>query len=87
MNFSKRLSTLQGTLTRLQPSFVLMLRILITCTLSVVDYVLSAIRVQAEWVQPQQVQIKRIACKAMYLRLTWKCEVGAHLGLKRLIWG
>ena len=23
----------------------------------------------------------------MYLRLTWKCEVGAHLGLKRLIWG
>ena len=24
---------------------------------------------------------------AMYLRLTWKCEGGAHLGLKRLIWG
>ena len=24
---------------------------------------------------------------SMYLRLTWKCEVGAHLGLKRLIWG
>ena len=24
---------------------------------------------------------------AMYLRLTWKCEVGAQLGLKRLIWG
>ena len=23
----------------------------------------------------------------MYLRLTWKCEVGAQLGLKRLIWG
>ena len=23
----------------------------------------------------------------VYLRLTWKCEVGAHLGLKRLIWG
>ena len=24
---------------------------------------------------------------SMYLRLTWKCEVGAQLGLKRLIWG
>ena len=23
----------------------------------------------------------------VYLRLTWKCEVGAQLGLKRLIWG
>ena len=23
----------------------------------------------------------------LYLRLTWKCEVGAQLGLKRLIWG
>ena len=23
----------------------------------------------------------------MYQRLTWKCEVGAQLGLKRLIWG
>ena len=22
----------------------------------------------------------------VYLRLTWKCEVGAQLGLKRLIW-
>ena len=25
--------------------------------------------------------------RTVYLRLTWKCEVGAHLGLKRLIWG
>ena len=24
---------------------------------------------------------------SMYLRLTWKCEFGAQLGLKRLIWG
>ena len=23
----------------------------------------------------------------LYLRLTWKCEVGAQLGLKWLIWG
>ena len=23
----------------------------------------------------------------LYLRLIWKCEVGAQLGLKRLIWG
>ena len=23
----------------------------------------------------------------LYLRLTWKCEVGAQVGLKRLIWG
>ena len=23
----------------------------------------------------------------VYMRLTWKCEVGAQLGLKRLIWG
>ena len=23
----------------------------------------------------------------LYLQLTWKCEVGAQLGLKRLIWG
>ena len=25
--------------------------------------------------------------EGFYLRLTWKCEVGAQLGLKRLIWG
>ena len=61
---AKCLSTLQGILQRLQPSFVLMLRILITYTLSVVDYVFSAIPVQAEWVQTQHIQIKRIACKA-----------------------
>ena len=23
----------------------------------------------------------------LYLRLTWECQVGAQLGLKRLIWG
>ena len=23
----------------------------------------------------------------LHLRLTWKCEVGGQLGLKRLIWG
>ena len=28
-----------------------------------------------------------LRASAMYLRHTWKCEVGAHLGLKRLIWG
>ena len=65
LKFTTRLSTLQGILAQLQPSFVLMLCILITHTLSVVDYVFSAIPVQAEWVQLQQIQIKRIACKAL----------------------
>ena len=65
LKFAKRLSILQGTLARLQPSLVLVLRILITYTLSVVDYLFSATPVQAEWVQPQQIQIKRIVCKAL----------------------
>ena len=65
LKFTKRLSILQGTLARLQPSLILILRILVTYTLSVVDYVLSAIPVQAEWVQPQRIQIKRIVCKAL----------------------
>ena len=65
LKFAKRLSILQGTLARLQPSFVLIMRILITYTLSVVDYVFSAIPVQEDWVQSQQIQIKRIACKAL----------------------
>ena len=64
LKFAQRLSVLQGTLACVQPSFVLILRILITDTLSVVDYVFSAIRVRAEWVQPQQTQIKTIVCKA-----------------------
>ena len=38
---------------------------MITYTLSVVDYVFSAIPVQAKWVQSQQIQIKRIVCKAL----------------------
>ena len=46
---------------------VLILRILITYTLSLVDYVFSAILVQTEWVQPQQIQIKRIVCKALHI--------------------
>ena len=65
LKFTKRLSVLQGTLARLQPSFILLPRILITYTLSVVDYVFSAIPVQAEWIPPQQIQIKRIVCKAL----------------------
>ena len=28
-----------------------------------------------------------LGIKCMYLRLTWKCEVGAQLGLTLLIWG
>ena len=31
--------------------------------------------------------IDAVVIKPAYLRLTWKCEVGAQLGLKRLIWG
>ena len=65
LKFAKRLSILQGTLSRLQPSFALIMRILITYTLSVVDYVFSAIPVQEDWVQPQQIQIKRIACEPL----------------------
>ena len=65
LKFAKRLCILQGTLTCLQPSFVLILRILITYALSVVDYVFSAIPRQAEWVQPQQIQIKRTVYKAL----------------------
>ena len=65
LKFAKCLSILQGTLERLQPSFVLIPRSVITYTLSVVDYVFSAIPVQAEWVQLQQAQIKRIVCKAL----------------------
>ena len=65
LKFAKRLSILQGTLTLLQPSFVLIPRILVTYTLSVVDYVFPAIPVQADWVQSRQIRIKRIACKAL----------------------
>ena len=65
LKFAKHLSILQATLSRLQPSFVLILRILVTYTLCVVNYVFSAIPVQADWVQSQQMQIKRIACKAL----------------------
>ena len=65
LKFIKRLSILQGTLARLQPSFVLILRILIAYTPSVVDYVFLAIPMQAEWVQSQQIQIKRMVCKAL----------------------
>ena len=33
-------------------------------------------------------QPAKCTCNAlMYLRLTWKCDVGAQLGLKELIWG
>ena len=35
---------------------------------------------------PFQYAISELVVK-VYLRLTWKCEVGAQLGLKRLIWG
>ena len=31
--------------------------------------------------------VKKPTTAQLYLRLTWKCEVGAPLGLKRLIWG
>ena len=55
LKFAKRLSILHGTLARLQPSFVLVLRILMTYTLSIVDYVFSPIPVQVKWVQPQQI--------------------------------
>ena len=62
--FATRLKVLQGSLGRLQPSLILVLRIPITYTISVVDYVFSAIPVHAEQVH-QQIQIKRIACKAL----------------------
>ena len=36
---------------------------------------------------PEQMHVQLPqALTCLYLRLTWKCEVGAHLGLKRLIW-
>ena len=63
--FTTRLKVLQGSLGRLQPSLILVLRILVTYTISVVDYVFSAIPARAEQVQPQQIQIKRIACKTL----------------------
>ena len=65
LKFAKSLCILQGCHAQPQPSFVLMLRIVITYTLSVVDYVPSAIPVQAEWVQAQQIQMKRTAFKAL----------------------
>ena len=63
--FTTRLKVLQGSLGRLQPSLILVLRILVTYTISLVDYVFSAIPARAEQVQPQQIQIKRIACKTL----------------------
>ena len=53
LKFVKSLCILQGNHAQPQPSFVFMLRIVITYTLSVVDYVPSAIPMQAEWVQAQ----------------------------------
>ena len=37
--------------------------------------------------RPTHPRVAPFSQNPLYLRLTWKCEVGAQLGLKRLIWG
>ena len=49
------------------------------CGLRTFVHLWALARVEPFWSHPTHA--------TMYLRLTWKCEVGAQLGLKRLIWG